>query len=188
VSNARLSYAPALENVEYRYGRAVDSGLSEACCDPVVASQAAHWFDMAAAEEFRRVAKPRAVVALWGYSPPRFNPQIDAIFDDFYFHTPGEYWDPCRRYVDERYGNLHFPFEEIPALEFVHSVVFDLDSFAGYLRTWSAAENYVRTRGTDPVAEFVARLKPLWKDKMLGRYPLFLRLGYAHQKSRNQRL
>ncbi len=181
VSEKQLERAPRLDNVVYSVATTENSGLPDQSCDLIAASQAAHWFDIqAAAREFRRVAKNNAVVALWGYSPPRFNPQIDTVFDDFYFNVLGPYWDERRRWVDERYRTLDFPFREIPTMEFVHSVVFDLDSFAGYLRTWSAVGAFVKANGRDPVVELTEKLKPFWQGKIRGAYPIFLRMGYVN--------
>jgi ubiquinone/menaquinone biosynthesis C-methylase UbiE len=178
VSEEQLARAPRQDNVAYSTGAAENSGLPSESCDLIASSQAAHWFDMtAAAREFRRVAKAGAVVAFWGYSPPRFNPSIDALFDEFYFDVLGLYWDERRRLVDERYRTLHFPFREIPTLEFVHAVAFDLESFAGYLRTWSAVGAYLKANGRDPVVALVEKLKPLWQGRMRGAYPIFLRMG-----------
>ncbi|MCS7086743.1 MAG: class I SAM-dependent methyltransferase, partial [Bacteroidia bacterium] len=165
----------------YRCETVENSSLPDRCCDLIAASQAAHWFDMeVAAKEFRRVARPEAVVALWGYTPPRFNPKIDAILDNFHFDVLGPYWDERRKPVDERYRNLYFPFKPIPTIEFVYRVAFNYDSFAGYLRTWSAVQNFIKIRGFDPVVELMERLKPLWKENIQGAYPMFLKMGYVH--------
>ncbi len=50
---------------EYRAGRSEATGLSDGCADAVLAAQAFHWFDAAAAlREFHRILKPGGTVAL----------------------------------------------------------------------------------------------------------------------------
>jgi ubiquinone/menaquinone biosynthesis C-methylase UbiE len=58
---------------EYRAGKAEATGLPDECADAVLAAQAFHWFEPAAAlREFHRILKPEGwVVLMWNERVPR---------------------------------------------------------------------------------------------------------------------
>src|SRR3982751_1330912 len=53
--------------------------------DLICTAQAIHWFDQEKFyDEIKRVAKPEAVVAVWGYGLLSINQEIDFLIKDFY--------------------------------------------------------------------------------------------------------
>jgi hypothetical protein len=137
-----------------------------------------HWFELDKFyAEVKRVAKPDALLASWGYSLCSVNPSIDEFVNDFYWNTVGPYWDSARKIVEEQYSNLAFPFKKIEAPAFSIEVEWTQDEFAGYLTTWSATQKYIKSNGVDPVPSVIEKIAPLWGNKMKVEFPVFLKLG-----------
>ncbi|HYH43912.1 MAG TPA: SAM-dependent methyltransferase, partial [Burkholderiales bacterium] len=158
------------------------SGIPAASVDLVTVAQAVHWFDFDRFHaEVRRVAVSRAIIAVWCYGMHRLDDAaIDAALDRFYEDVVGPYWPPERRFIDEGYRTIPFPFEEIapPGFEMVET--WSLPRLLGYLRTWSATSRYREVHGTDPVAALGEELAALWGSEgemKRVRWPLALRVG-----------
>jgi SAM-dependent methyltransferase len=181
LSAAQLAEAEPHPNVRYVVATAEASGLPDASVDLVTVAQAIHWFDFGRFyAEVRRVGRPGAILAAWGYGLHTIEPPIDEVLRSFYTKVVGPYWPPERRYLDERYETLPFPFREIPSPPFTLEVRWDLAHLQGYLRTWSATKRYEKARGQDPVAALAPELESAWGDpaaQKLVRWPLYLRVG-----------
>lgn len=178
-SAEQVARAPRHPAVRYTVARAEASGLPGAAVDLVSAAQAAHWFDHDAfAAEARRVARPRALVALYGYGKAYVSPEVDAAIDHLYTDLVGSDWPPERRYIEEGYRTLPFAFAEIPAPAFDMRAEWTLDQLLGYLRTWSAVARHGEREGWDPVALIEERLAAAWgPGPRVVRWPLLLRAG-----------
>jgi hypothetical protein len=107
------------------------------------------------------------------------SPEIDRLIRDLYVNIVGEYWPPERRWVDEGYRTLPFPFKKIKAPFFSMITEWDLPEFMGYLRTWSAVQRFMEKEGYDPLHPVFEELQPLWRDNLKKRinWPLHLRIG-----------
>jgi SAM-dependent methyltransferase len=149
--------------------------------DLITVAQAIHWFDVDQFyTEVRRVAKPNAMLAVWGYGLLSIVPEIDSCLRHFYTEVVGPYWDKERRLVDEHYRTLSFPFDELETPAFQFSFRWTLDEFQGYLATWSAVQKYKAEEGIDPVESFIEEIKPSWKvETQRVNFPLFLKIGRA---------
>lgn len=158
-----IAHAPSIPGVHFSVGRAESSSLADGQVDLVASAQSAHWFDMPAfAEEARRVAAPKAIVALWTYNRPRIDPEVDSILDHLYFDLLKGCWDPRRAHVDSMYATLLFPFEEIEVSAPNITMEWTRDHLLGYLRTWSAVQTYAKRQGEDPVGCIEPDLAKAW--------------------------
>lgn len=180
-SAKQVEQAERHPRVEYRVAPAEASGLPDASVDLVVAAQAAHWFDLPAFyAEARRVARPRAVVALVTYGIMRLEPPLDAPFQEFYRDTIGAYWPPERRHVEEGYRSFDFPFDEFPAPALAIAVSWTLDELCGYVDTWSAVQAAEKALGREPIERFRREMAAGWGEPGKRRpasFPLSLRVG-----------
>ena len=148
----------------------------------VAAAQAAHWFDFERFHaECRRVLVPGGVVAVWTYEMFRVDGPLDAVFDDFYRNVLGDDWPPERRYVEQGYRTLPFPWQELPSPGFVFEAEWSLEQVLGYLSTWSALQRHRDRLGEDPLVALEPRLVALWprSGALRLRWPLHLRIGRA---------
>ena len=99
-SAKQISNAIPHEKIDYRVAPAEHAPIADNAVDLVVVAQALHWFETASFfAETKRVLKDRGIIAVWSYNLLRASPEVDAIIDDFYENTLGEYWPPetaCR--------------------------------------------------------------------------------------------
>lgn len=181
-SDAQLRSAPSHPRVEYRVAPAEASGLPDAVADLITVAQAVHWFDFERFyAEARRVARAGAIIAVWSYGMTRVDGgAIDDAVARFYGDVIGEYWPPERRYIEEGYRTIPFPFAELepPAFDMVSG--WTLAQFLGYLRTWSSVTRYREAKRDDPVASFAVELEALWGPSHAQRsilWPLAMRVG-----------
>lgn len=184
-SRAQLAHATEAAGVHYVEALAEATPLRTGSIDLVTVAQALHWFDFEPFYgEVRRVLKPGGLFAAWTYSFLSVSAQLGADIDRairaFYHDVIGPYWPPERRWVDERYRSIPFPFESMPTPAYTIEVAWNLEALLGYVSSWSAVQRYKDDRGRDPVPLLRARLAPLWEDPAVEQrleWPLDLRLG-----------
>ena len=181
-SEKQLQQAIQGPNIHYSAGHAEQTAFADNSFDLITVAQAYHWFRFDAFErEVRRVAKPGAVIAVWGYHLPRCgDAAIDRLVDDFYVNTVGKYWDAERKYVDEYYRTVPFPYEALPAKAFSIRVDWNRDDLPGYLNSWSSVQHFIKANGYNPVEAVAGRLAVAWPDDVAMRpfeFPVFMRLG-----------
>lgn len=179
ISETQLLLATKKDNIHYQISRAEQTPFADHTFDLITVAQALHWFDVNAFhEEVRRVGKPGAVIAEWGYGLVQLGTGLDAILLDFYRNRIGPYWDPQRKHIDNAYANLPFPFADVQRANFTARRTWSLDRFLNYLRTWSAVRQYILENEEDPVTGLGEELKPLWGDGERDvQFPVFLRVG-----------
>jgi SAM-dependent methyltransferase len=179
LSEKQIQNAKPKINIEYSICKAEHTPFADNSFDLITVAQAIHWlnFDLFY-KEVRRVAKPNSLLAIWGYSLLSINPVIDPLINQFYVDVIGSYWDKERKFIDEKYQTIPFPFEEIKSPEFEMSFEWTLDELAGYITTWSAVQKFIRQNHSNPVDELIKSIQPHWgSERKLVRFPLFLRLG-----------
>lgn len=179
ISEKQLENAIRKDNIIYKNEPAEQMGFADNRFDLITVAQAIHWFDFDAFYgEVKRVLKPDGIFAVMGYGLFYADADTDAIIDSFYDDVIGEYWDPERRYIDEEYTSIPFPFQEIKAAKFTNEFAWDFDQLIGYLETWSAVQHYIKKNGTNPLDIIREDLKACWEksDKKVY-FPLLLRIG-----------
>lgn len=165
-SAAQLGHALRHPHIDYLCCLAETPALTGSSVDLVTVGQALHWFDFAAFfAEVRRVARPRAVVAAWCYGLLCVAPPIDRLLHDFYHRTLKGYWPPQRRYIEEGYRTIPFPFAPLPLSGFRVECDWRLAELCGYLRTWSAVQRYRQHKGGDPVDDLEKKLERFWGER-----------------------
>jgi len=180
-SRQQIDNAIPHERIRYAVATAEDSGLEPASIDLVVVAQALHWFDFGRFyAEVERVTRPGGVLAAISYGEVRVAGAPDPVVSRFYHDLIGPYWPAERRYVDERYATIPFPFPEITAPPFAMTAEWNLEHLLGYLGTWSAVKEYEKRNGSDPLKMIEAELAAAWGEPGDARritWPLFLRVG-----------
>ena len=180
-STTQIASAQPCERVTYRTALADESGLPDDSVDLVTVAQAAHWLDLPRFyDEVRRVARPRAAVALISYGVVHVDGPADAIVQRFYGKTIGPYWPPERRHVEDGYRHLPFPFAERTLPPLAIEVQWRLDELLGYVGTWSAVKAAREALAADPVVELEAQLRRAWSDPQVPQrvlWPLSVRAG-----------
>ncbi|MFL6196468.1 MAG: class I SAM-dependent methyltransferase [Thermoanaerobaculia bacterium] len=180
-SEAQLAHAEPHPRVEYRRALAESSGLESGSVDLVTVATAVHWFDFDRFyAEVERVLAPGGALAVWAYDLARITPEIDAITDRLSKEIVATYWPPERRWVDELYVTIPFPFEEVKVPQMFIEERWDLDRFLRYLGTWSAVNRYMKSAGGDPRDLIREEMSAAWGEPervRLVRWPLMMRAG-----------
>ncbi len=179
LSQSQLAQAPALPNVRYQAAPAEHTPFPARHFDLITVAQAVHWFEAEAYHrELRRVARPGALLAEWGYGLVRVSPEIDAVVNEFYARTMRPYWDANRWHLDDEYARIPFPFDRVQRQHFEVRRQWSVGWFLDYLRTWSSVQKFIRQQGVDPVDLLAEVLTPLWGPAAREVvFPVFARAG-----------
>ena len=105
------------------------------------------------------------------------NEQTNDLINHFYRDIVGPFWDPERRYLDDGYRSIPFPFEEIQTANLIMEFSWDFEHLIGYLKTWSAVKHFKNKCGYDPVDAIYGDLKTAFGERRVVKFPLFLRVG-----------
>lgn len=180
----QIAAAQPRGNVEYRVEPAEKPSLRDASVSLTTVAQALHWFDhVRFYAEVKRVLKPGGIFAAWTYADcSTGETAIDRAKDHLYIDLTGKYWPPERVHVDAGYTTLPFPFVEIAAPPFEMTAHWTLADFLAYLRTWSAAQRYLKANGVDPVSLIEADMRAAWGDPTQARdvrWAFTVRVGRA---------
>ena len=181
ISQKQLDQAPGLPNIRYEVSPSEETPFPERQFDLITVGQALHWFDFDQFyPEVRRVSRPGAVLAAWGYGLLQINSDMDRLIHKFYREVTGPYWDPERAHVDEAYRTIPFPFQEIKAPQFKILKRWSLKDLTGYLNTWSSVRKYQTALGHNPVEEFSKKFVSVWGDPLRKHevsFNVFMRIG-----------
>ena len=180
ISQHQLDNAIKKHNIIYQQAPAENSGFPNNSFDLITVAQAIHWFDFNAFyREVIRTMLPNGILTVIGYGLFQSDKNTDTIINNFYTNIIGPYWDKERKYIDEKYQSIPFPFKEIESFPFINEYQWSFDQFIGFLGTWSAVQHYIKEKGDDPVQLIYDHLKEGWGNKPLKsiRFSLFLRIG-----------
>ncbi len=180
ISQKQLEEAVQLPNVQYLRCNEYETSFATHTFDLITVGQAIHWFNIDLFyQEVQRVAKKGAIIAVWGYNLLRISPQIDTLIQQFYKEKVGSFWNAERKYVEESYQTIPFPFQVITSPNFQIEVFWDLTMLEGYLNTWSSVGKFIQTHLYNPVNELIVSLNPFWKKNEQKKiiFPIFVRLG-----------
>ncbi|WP_316634120.1 class I SAM-dependent methyltransferase [uncultured Flavobacterium sp.] len=179
ISQKQLDNAIQVKNVIYSKEAAEKTAFEDKIFDLIVVAQAIHWFDFDVFyKEIYRVLKPDGIFAVMGYGLFSTDPDSDKILNNFYYNIVGSYWDAERRYLDENYETIPFPFEEIPSKKFENQFVWTFEALIGYLNTWSSVQHYITKNNQNPIDLIYDDLKASWQNNdQKVTFPLLLRIG-----------
>ncbi len=179
ISEKQLENAQHADNITYLKSKAEETDFDDNQFDLITVAQAIHWFDFDAFyKEVKRILKPEGIFAVIGYGLLQTNENSQKILDRFYYEIVGPYWDAERRYLDENYETIPFPFDEIVTEKFTNHFTWTFEQLTGYLETWSATQHYIKQKGVNPLDGIREELKESWEqgDRKVV-FPLLLRLG-----------
>ncbi|WOE31039.1 MULTISPECIES: class I SAM-dependent methyltransferase [unclassified Acinetobacter] len=178
LSAQQLAHAPNLPNVDYRVQAVEKTVFPAQYFNLITVAQAIHWFNFDLFyQTAQRCLTSDGVIAVIGYGLLTVDDdEIHDMVQKLYHHILNGYWDIERRYLDEEYKTIPFPFKEIllPQLHMTYS--WSLSQLLDYLNTWSAIRHYRQQHQQDPLQDFLEKLQ--YADPMLQiSFPIFLRLG-----------
>jgi ubiquinone/menaquinone biosynthesis C-methylase UbiE len=180
ISEQQLSNAPLLSNITYSKQPAEQTDFANDSFDLITVGQAIHWFEFEKFyAEVKRTAKPKAILAVMGYGKFTSDPAIDNIINRLYTEIVGAYWDKERKYIEENYITIPFPFTEIKCPVFSKQYFWALPQLIGYLETWSAVKHYQKEKDQNPVDLIKKELEKVWKTGEVKevKFPIITRMG-----------
>jgi len=181
-SEKQIALAVPEENIIYACAKAEQSGFAGNSFHLITIAQAYHWFQFSEFEkEARRVAKPGAIIAAWGYNLPVCpHIEINQLISHFYTDIVGAYWDAERKYVEENYETIPFNFDPLPSKTFSFPVNWSKEDLEGYLNSWSSVQHFIKANDYNPVNEMATQIAAVWPKEyalVLFTFPIFLRIG-----------
>ncbi|MBX2921492.1 MAG: class I SAM-dependent methyltransferase [Chitinophagaceae bacterium] len=180
ISPSQIDNALKAGNIVYSVQPAEKTDFENHLFDLVVVAQAIHWFNFGQFyAEVRRTAKENALLCVVGYGRLEVSEQIDKVIADFYENVIGKYWDKERKYIDEHYKTIPFPFNEMKAPHFVNTRHWTVEHLIGYLNTWSAVKHFIKQNGFNPIDKLQPAIEQYWNNgesKQVS-FPLLLRVG-----------
>ncbi|NUL81915.1 MAG: class I SAM-dependent methyltransferase [Armatimonadetes bacterium] len=180
-SEEQISRATAHSRIDYSVQAAEATDFPNACFDAICAAQAVHWFDV---ERFYaeavRVARPGAVIGIWGYTDFNVSPAFDSAFRERVLEPVKGDWAGGVRLLTNGYRDIPFPFERIETPPFSIEVTWDLPRLMAYVNTWSGVRRYVERTGIGLLSEVYPLLAAEWGDPATPRpiaMPLYAMMG-----------
>lgn len=186
ISEAQLSKAPRKENIEYVLCPGESTPFAENSFDLVTVSQAYHWlkWDLFK-KEVTRVCKPGAVLAIWTYGGHRTEDEkVNKAVQDFYKGITDPYWEPERRFVDEKYESVDFDYDLLPSKNFDAVFHWKREELLGYISTWSALQKFIKANGYSfmpMIEEIVTAQWPENNEVKRVVFPVYLRIGRTNK-------
>ncbi|MBK7850764.1 MAG: methyltransferase domain-containing protein [Bacteroidetes bacterium] len=183
LSESQIKNALQSKNIVYSIQAAEQTFFEKDQFDLIIVAQAIHWFDFDKFySEVRRTGNSNAILCVLGYGKIEISEEMDRVINYFYRNVIGSYWDKERKYIDENYKTIPFPFQEYTAPDFVNKIQWSLDHLIGYLNTWSAVKHFISKNNYNPLDALMKEIEILWGDSKERevRFPLLLRIGKIH--------
>ena len=182
-SRSQINNALPHSKIEYRVSPAENSGLAGNSIDLITVASAIHWLDTDKFyAEVKRILKPGGVFAVWSYNGNNINPEVNKILEKFSHKVLYEHW-PIESAIAWNFREkIQLPFEEIISPQFFIKLSWDLKDLLNYLYTWSSTQNYIKTRGINPLDELYKELINVWgkeNEKKSVKIPLIMKAGRA---------
>ncbi|MCX2573873.1 class I SAM-dependent methyltransferase [Pedobacter sandarakinus] len=180
ISEKQLAQALKLPNILYKVESAERANVPDGSFDLITVAQAIHWFNFDAFySEVQRTLKPEGVIAVIGYGLMQIDKKVDRVVFKLYEEILGKYWDSERRYIEEGYQTIPFPFEEFATPQFNIQTTWNFNQMIGYLNTWSSLQHYKKANDRNPLEYLFTELKAAWGDDAIKdvRFPVLFRVG-----------
>lgn len=180
ISQQQMDHAVQNENITYLKASAEDSDLPSDSFDLVTVAQAIHWFDFDRFyDEVRRTAKKDGLLAVIGYKMLSISEALDPILNELYDEAFGMFFNENRKFIDNGYQNIPFPFEEIETPEFQFNASWSIEELEGFFNSWSAIQKIKNREGYNPADKTIDRIRQKIPEEqhLEVTFPVVLRLG-----------
>ncbi len=180
ISENQIRNAVRKENIFYKVERAEQTSFPNSQFDLITVAQAIHWFDFAKFyQEVDRTLKPHGVLAIIGYPLLRVDEETDKVIGHLYENILCSYWDKERKYIDELYQTIPFPYKEIKTSNFKAQYEWDFEQLIGFISTWSAVQHYIARNNQNPIDKVIDDLRNSCGKKLRKTmtFPILLRVG-----------
>ena len=180
ISEMQIDRAPVIPGVKFSRSASEKTAFPDNHFDAVISANGIHWFNLAEFyREVLRVSRPNAVIAVWCYWMPHSSgdKEVDAILKRDFLPKIDAFWPAATNLARDRYQTLEFPFERLSPPPFTAVSEFSLDTFCGFLSTWSAVSLFREHRNSDPITALRQELAQIWGEKRKISMELFIKAG-----------
>lgn len=140
-SAGQIAAAKVAPNITYVMAPAESSRLPDHWADAVTAANALHWFDFDKFwPEVRRVSRPGALFAAWGYNWFFVSNAFDADVTTRFRNLIAPFWAPNNRLNWDGYrdADIRFPFTRVSHPAFTIELAWSFSQIMAFMQTWSA--------------------------------------------------
>jgi SAM-dependent methyltransferase len=180
ISQSQLDNAVQMGNIHYSQQPAEQTNFPTDFFDLIIVGQAIHWFDFERFyAEAARTAKNGTVICIIGYGKLMINEPLDTVINQLYSGILRGYWPAERRYIDDQYNTVPFPFPLVDTPAFSHKLHWTFEQLCGYLQTWSAVKQYSKAHQQNPVDMIAEDLRAAWgtATQQEVSFPMLVKLG-----------
>jgi SAM-dependent methyltransferase len=186
ISEQQIANALPNDKIAYSVQKAEKISFPDNTFSLITVAQAIHWFDFNEFyKEVNRTIVHNGIIAVFGYGLIQVFAEADDIIAHFYQHIVGPFWDSERRYIDQRYQTIPFPFIELDNMKIEHKLEWTFEHLIGYLETWSAVKHYKKEKNQNPIDLICHDLEKSWGRKRTRtvKFPILLRIGRVEKAS-----
>lgn len=181
MSEKQIENARRKSKIRYEVFSAEKTTLKDNSIDLVNTAQALHWFNFDEFyKEVRRILRKGGVIAAWTYGLHSTSPAVDKVTYRLYKDILDEYWPNERKYIENRYEDIPFPFKQMPVPQFEIRLDWNLGELIDYyLRTWSGAQKFTEKNNCDLAYQIVGQLEKAWgsQQKRQVVWPIYMKVG-----------
>ena len=180
ISEKQIANAVKRDNIFYKVEGAEQTSFADRSFDLITVAQAIHWFNFDAFyKEVKRTLKPGGIFAVIGYALLKVDESTDKIIRRFHDEITGPYWDIERKYINELYQTIPFPFREIDAPVLAQTYQWTFEQMLAYFKTWSSVQHYIKAKQQNPVDVIYKDLKQNWPGNSTKQvtFPTLMRVG-----------
>jgi ubiquinone/menaquinone biosynthesis C-methylase UbiE len=180
ISEKQIGNAKRKSNIRYEVFPAEKAILEDDSVDLITVAQALHWFNFKEFyKEARRVLRKGGVIAAWAYGLHSISPEIDKVACYLYEDILGKYWPKERKYIENRYEDVPFPFKQLLTPQFQIELNWNLSELVNYFYTWSSVQKFLEKNNHDPVKQILGELEEAWGSQQRRQiaWPIYINVG-----------
>ncbi|RPI18409.1 MAG: class I SAM-dependent methyltransferase [Ignavibacteriae bacterium] len=162
-SEEQISNAFPHPKIKYAIALSENSGLPDNSVDLITVATAIHWFNHDNFhKEVSRVIKPGGKIATWNYTGTKINDEVDEIVRYFTYDILGKYWDANLLKVFNDETAYELPFKKLVPPKIIMEEEWEMQQLINFLCTWSAVQNYVNKKNSNPIDIIYDKLLSAW--------------------------
>ncbi|RME90052.1 MAG: class I SAM-dependent methyltransferase [Candidatus Hydrogenedentota bacterium] len=163
ISSSQIEHAEQAKNVEYSVQSAENTNFEDNTFSLITVGTALHWFDIPAFwKEVNRTLKKNGILAVFGYSFFKINPEFDTFFQDRILEKLKPYWNPRVYALWEKYANVDFPYQAVEVPTFKMEIQWNLAQVFDFVNSWSATRACIKDSGDDFFRKAFEKACDLW--------------------------
>ena len=181
VSANQIAHAFPRQNIHYSVQHAEQTRFDNQQFDTICVAQALHWFNFPRFwPEVHRLLKDGGLFIAFSYAWCQVTTEVDAVLDRWR-EAILPYWAANNQTCWDQYRTVDFPFRPLPVPVIDMLQHWQAAEYMGYIRSWSASEQFIAQNGDVLFAEICTDAAAAWgnpNDKKPVHFPLTVIAGH----------